>query len=121
MCPPHLHCELHPDGMSRDRDVLSLPHDLGLVEREEELLRVDLGGDVEAHAVHKLVLEEHNGVGVANGGLGKKYKVKSKLNVYETTFFFTFSSPLQSSESYGLTTFSPGQWAYQAAKHCECC
>ena len=34
--------------------------------------------------------------------------------------FNTLSKPLQSSESYGLMTFKPGQWPYQAAKHWEC-
>lgn len=31
------------------------------------------------------------------------------------------SSPFASSAEYGDTTLRPGQWPYQAAKHCECC
>lgn len=55
--------------MCYDCDVLSLDLYLGLSNGQDKVGPVHFVGYVERDTVHELVLEEDNGVGVADGGL----------------------------------------------------
>ena len=50
-------------------DVGTLPHDLGLIKRQHKVILGAFIRDREGCAIHKLVLEEDNGIGVADAGL----------------------------------------------------
>ncbi len=60
--------------MCDNGEVFSGPLDLGLSYGNEEVVLEDLVVNVEGHAVHQLVLEDYNWVGVANGRLDKIVK-----------------------------------------------
>ena len=67
-----LHGEVDADRVRHDRDILSGALDLALADGEHEVLVADdLLVDVEGDAVHQLVLQEDDGVGVTDGGLGE--------------------------------------------------
>ncbi len=60
---------LNSDGMCDNGQVFSRPLDFGLSDWQHEVALKDLVVDIKGHAVHQLVLEENNWVGVANGSL----------------------------------------------------
>ena len=57
--------------MRDNGEVFSCPLDLGLSDGNEEVVLKDLVVNVEGHAVHQLVFEEYDWVGVTDGRLEK--------------------------------------------------
>ena len=69
---------LNTDWVRDNGEVFSGPLDLGLSDGNEEVVLKDLVVHVEGNAVHQLVFEDYDWVGVADGRL-EKLKIK-KLN-----------------------------------------
>lgn len=92
-----------------DRHVLSNALDLGLSDREEEVLGLGLLRNGECLTVENLILEEHDGVRVADRRL-VRYERRSSGKGKK----LTFNRPRQSSALYGETTLSPGIAPYHA-------
>ena len=62
---------LDTDRVGNDGQVFSRPLDLGLSDGQDEVALEDLVVDLEGHAVHQLVLQDHDRIGISDGSLVK--------------------------------------------------
>ena len=74
-----VHGEPDPDAVADDGDVCAWPHYSGLANGEDEAWVEDLLVNVKVLAVSDLVLQEHNWVGIPDGGLQQTLAVLSVI------------------------------------------
>ena len=60
---------LDTDRVGNDGQVFARPLDLGLSDGQDEVALEDLVVDLEGHAVHQLVLQDHDRIGISDGSL----------------------------------------------------
>ena len=70
-----LHTELDRPRVRNQRDVLADALDLGLANRHDEVTRERLLRHRKGHVVHDLILENHDRIGVADGGFEQAFGV----------------------------------------------
>ena len=87
----------HHDRECRNGNILARPDNIGLADRDDPVVII---GDIKTLAIHDFVFEENHRVGVTDR---------------------RFQQPFGICRRPRRNNLQPGQWAYQLAKHCECC